>query len=54
VLWYGGIKIAFGTVEIVVIVLAIIFLFGGKKFVDWTKKVKEAKTELKGSSKKKK
>ncbi|MBW3021056.1 hypothetical protein KY334_07205 [Candidatus Woesearchaeota archaeon] len=37
---------AFGATELIIILLAIIFLFGGKKFLDWVSKIKEAKKEL--------
>ena len=42
---------AFGTTEIIIIVLAIVFLFGGKKFMDWVGKIKQAKKELKKPAK---
>ncbi len=40
-----------GGIEVLIIVGAIIFLFGGKKFVDWVKKVKDAKKDLKEDTK---
>lgn len=36
-----------GAGEILIIVLAILYMFGGKKFADWIKKVKKAKDEFK-------
>jgi len=41
-----------GGFEVILILGAIIFLFGGKKFVDWIQKVKQAKKDLKEDSKK--
>ena len=40
-----------GTTEIIVITLAIVFLFGGNKVMDWVKKYKEAKEEINGNIK---
>jgi len=37
---------AFGATELILIILAVIFLFGGKKFLDWIEKIKHAKKEL--------
>lgn len=45
---------AFGATEVIIILLAIIFLFGGKRFVDWVSKIKEAKEELSKPAKGKK
>jgi len=36
-----------GAGELLVIIGAIVFLFGGSKFIDWIKKFKHAKDEFK-------
>ena len=36
-----------GATETIIIVLAIVFLFGGNKVLDWTKKFVQAKKEVK-------
>lgn len=41
-----------GGIEVLIIVAAIVFLFGGKKFVDWVQKIKGAKKELREDKKK--
>jgi hypothetical protein len=35
-----------GTTEIIIIVMAIIFMFGGKKSLEWVKSFKAAKDEI--------
>ena len=40
-----------GGIEVLIIVAAIVFLFGGKMFVDWVQKIKSAMKDLKEESK---